>query len=313
MATLARWPNLSLERRPSRSATLAAAGHSNRHGSAVVAAAMRLNSAHVFLFPKKLELHRTRLNDDESDSHTCHSVLEELRIPEPKLANIAAALLPALAATVHPAISASSSVAVPAMMPIMMPYSMPFVSSDSWLGNKRARAYHRCCVLAVYAQGAVAVLKFISGDLVGGLFDSLQAAIGACATQPDGSKLMPTYVMVTGFNGVLNILQIFQNYQGISLRHLPLLVSIPPVVSILAAYCGWQFCRELRAIASGYTGEGPQDSCFVHLCGADCWLLSLLSPLPRGDRSTISASGITFRDRQGFEAFGGSGQRLGEA
>merc|ERR1719336_1751905 len=199
------------------------------------------------------------------------------------------------------------------MMPMVVPYSMPSVSSDMWLGNKRARACHRCCVLAVYAQGTLALVKFISGDLVGGFFDAFQAAIGAAATKPDGSKLMPTYAMVAGFNGVLGIIQALQSYQGALVHSLPFLLAAPSVISVLAAYCGWQFCKELRAIAAGYAGSGPQNSCFVQICSADCWPLAALSPLPHDSQRFRFTRSEEPEARQGFEAFGGRGQRLAAA
>jgi len=307
-----------------------------RHSGLMVPAAVRFDSACKFLFAdtadtrsinigsvrqafvrEKNEGCGTTQHDDMLETHQRHGaqrpMVDVLEFAPPNLGNVAAALVPSVAAVLHPAGLSTTSVVVPAMMPMVVPYSMPSLSSDMWLGNKRARAYHRCCVLAVYAQGTLALVKFISGDLIGGFFDAFQATIGAAATKPEGCKLMPTYAMVAGFNGVLGIIQALQSYQGAFDHNLPFLLAAPSVISVLAAYCGWQFCREIRAIASGYTGSGPQNSCFVRICSADCWPLASLSPLPRDTHRFHTASGEEPEPRQSFEAFGGRGQRLAAA
>ena len=46
-------------------------------------------------------------------------------------------------------------------------------------------------------------LRLRAGDLVGGVYLAIQAAMGAYAITPDGSRFMPSYMMISGFNGVL--------------------------------------------------------------------------------------------------------------
>jgi len=303
--------------------------------SVVMPAAARFDTACTFLFPDSAGVHsittgsvrratgcersgngHTAQHADPLEERKHHGdrrpVLDALDLPPPAVGNMVAALLPAAVTALHPAGLSATGAVVPAMMPVVVPNSMPSVSSDIWLGNKRARAYHRCCVLAVYAQGTVALMKVISGDLVSGFLDGFLAAIGAAATQPDSSKLMPTYTMVAGFNGGLGIIQALQSCQGVALHNLPLFLATPAIISVLGAYCGWQFCKEIRAIAAGYTGSGPQNSCFVRICSADCWPLASLSPLPRGPRHDHAFEGEEPDARPGFEAFGGRGQRLAE-
>lgn len=200
-----------------------------------------------------------------------------------------------------------------ACMPMMAPFQIPNVSPDSWIANKRARAFHRCCVLGVYTQGAFALFKFAGGDLVGGTYMGLQAAMGAYAISPDGSRMMPSYMMMSGFNGVLGLVQTFQQFQGVPLHYIPFMAILPPTISILSCYWGWQFCQELRAIGSGMHGEGPQDTCWVKFMGGDIWPITLLSPTiepterERAERAELSAMG----GRSAFSAFGGNGMRLG--
>jgi len=320
-------------------APLAVAALRRKHHSGLMAsAAVRFDSACTFLFSDTADLCSINIgsvrqasvrernercgmtqHDDALEAHKWDGarrpVVDVLEFAPPNVCNVAAALVPPLAAVLHPGGFSATGAVVPAMMPMVVPYSMPSLSSDMWLGNKRARAYHRCCVLAVYAQGTVALVKFISGDLIGGFFDAFQAAIGAAATQPEGCKLMPTYAMVSGFNGVLGIIQALQRYQGAPIHNLPLtfLLAAPSVISVLAAYCGWQFCKEIRAIASGYAGSGPQNSCFVRICSADCWPLASLSPLPHDAQRFHTTSNEEPEARQSFEPFGGRGQRLAAA
>merc|ERR1712190_553386 len=101
------------------------------------------------------------------------------------------------------------------------------------------------------------------------------AIMGAYAIQPDGIQFFPTYIMFSGFNGLLGMFQVFQGAQGVPFQSLPMLTYLPPIVCITSAYCGWQFYKELRAIAAGMPGDGPQDSCFVRVMGGDCWPSSI--------------------------------------
>mmetsp|Transcript_7023 Transcript_7023/g.13013 ORF Transcript_7023/g.13013 Transcript_7023/m.13013 type:complete len:347 (-) Transcript_7023:95-1135(-) len=320
---------------PHKALPAVATVHGRCHSGLMVSAALRFDSACSFLFSDATDVNSNTVcrvrevsvhgmkeecgvtqHKDVLEAHQHHGaqrrpVVDALKLPPPNVGNVAIALVPTIAAVLHPAGLSATGAVVPAMMPVVVPYSMPHVSSDIWLGNKRARAYHRCCVLAVYAQGTVALVKFISGDVVAGLFYALQAAIGAAATKPEGSKLMQTYAMVAGFNGVLGFIQALQSYQGALVPNLPLFLA-PSVISVLAAYCGWQFCKEIRAIASGYTGTASQNSCFVRIFSADCWPLASLSPLPRDAQHFHAPSSEEPEVRQSFEPFGGRGQRLVE-
>lgn len=208
-----------------------------------------------------------------------------------------------------------------ACLPIMAPFQIPQVSPDSWMANKRALAFNRCVVLGVYAQGGLAILKFSGGDLVGGTYLALQAAMGAYSITPDGARLMPSYMMVSGFNGLLGIIQVFQSFQGVPLHHIPWMAILPPAIGLLTCYWGWQFCKELQAIGSGMAGSGPQDTCWVKFMGGDIWPISSLSPTVQTDRrerdGDESVMGATSQSGIGgvssrFSAFGGSGHRLGE-
>jgi len=233
-----------------------------------------------------------------------------VQLPPFEYAHIAL-LLPAAVAA-HGGLLVSGGAAC-ACMPLSAPFRVPQVSPETWMANKRARAFHRCCVIGVYTQGGLALFKFAGGDLVGGLYMAIQAAMGAYAITPDGTSFMPSYLMISGFNGVLGAVQLLQSFQGVPLHNIPFLAALPPVVSILSCYWGWQFCRELRAIGTGMNCDGPQDSLWVQFMGTDAWPISALSPtLDSGERernggeSVIGAPAATR-----FSAFGGNGHRLG--
>lgn len=194
---------------------------------------------------------------------------------------------------------------MPACMPLPVLFSVPFVSPDSWLANKRARAFHRACIVCVYAQGAFALMKFARGDLIGGVYDAVMCAMGAYACEAEGIRLMPSYIMICGFNGVLGILNVFQQFHGVPIHYMPLFIVLPPLVAIAASFCGWQFCKELRAIASGWTGEGSQDSCFVRIMGGDWWPSSI-GPSVGGDQERGDSNNSR------FNPFAGDGHRLGQ-
>lgn len=240
-----------------------------------------------------------------------------VRLPSFEYANLALLLPAAMAA--HGGLLSPAG-AVCACLPIMAPFSVPQVSAESWVANKRARAFHRCCALSVLAQGTLAICKFGSGDLVGGTFLALQTAFGAYSVTPDGIRVMPSYIVLSGLNGVLGLIQVYQTFHGsgVPLSHLPMLTTLPPTLALLTVYWGWQFCRELQAIGLGMAGDGPQDTYWVNLLGADIWPLSSLSP-------TLEPRRATERDRQSvvlgsgggaaprFSTFQGNGQRLGES
>merc|ERR1719454_1250663 len=143
-----------------------------------------------------------------------------VQLPPFQLANLGL-LLPAAVAAHGGGLSLPAGVAC-ACLPIMSPFRVPQVSPDSWMANKRALAFHRCCVFGVYVQGALALFKFSAGDLVGGVYLGIQAAMGAYAVTPDGVGFMPSYMMVSGFNGLLGIIQVFQTFQGVPLHYIPI-------------------------------------------------------------------------------------------
>ncbi|CAJ1368687.1 unnamed protein product [Effrenium voratum] len=221
------------------------------------------------------------------------------------------------AVAAHAGLLSGGGVAM-ACLPIAVPFSVPQVSSDSWLANKRARAFHRGVVITVYTQGILTLLKLSRGDLVGGLYDGVLCAMGTYAIQPEGQRFFPTYIICCGFNGLLALLQILQGYQGVPVHFLPLLAIVPPSIALFGAYCGWQFCKEVNAIAAGHVGAGPQDTCFVRVMGADWWP-SFLGPQVAqreetntnwGRPSGAAPAGGWSRDR--FSVFAGDGHRLGE-
>jgi len=224
-----------------------------------------------------------------------------VQLPPFEYSNIAL-LLPVAVAS-HAGLLLSGGAAC-ACMPMMAPFAVPQVSPDSWMANKRALAFHRCCVLGVYSQGALTLLKFGSGDLVGGLYLGIQAAMGAYAITPDGSRMMPSYLMISGFNGLLSTIQVVQAFHGVPLNW----VVLPPAISLLSCYWGWQYCRELRAIGTGMPGDGPQDTCWVKFMGGDIWPISALSPAMEGERERQEGESAA---ASRFSAFAGNGHRLG--
>lgn len=212
-----------------------------------------------------------------------------------------AALLPAFFAATQP----STGVAL-SCLPLIVPFQVPQMSPDTWMHNKRARAFYRSCVVGVSVQGVFAVVKFAKGNLIGGLYDGIQAGMGAYALfgGGDGVSFFPTYLTICGFNGIISVFQVFQSYNGLPLQLIPKLAVLPPAMSILCTYWGWQFCREVRAIAVGLPGYGSQDTCFVRCMGGAWWPTSL----------AVGQSGDEDDDHapQGFTRYAGSGHVLGE-
>lgn len=242
-----------------------------------------------------------------------------LHLPAFNLANLAL-LLPSLVAAHGGLLSTPSGVAT-SCMPIMSPFQVPSVSPDSWMPNKRARAFHRSSILGVYLQGAICLQRLYFGDIVGGLFTGVQTAYGAYALTPSGVRSMPSYMMICGFNGVLGLVQVFQMSQGMSPLDIPVFAWAPPGISCIACYWGWQFARELKAIGAGSTGEGAQDTIYVNMMGSDSWLVKAIDRAAPGglravreesatsNRTASEAAGAVAR----FTVFGGEGNQLGGA
>merc|ERR1719198_2055090 len=122
---------------------------------------------------------------------------------------------------------------------------------------------------------------------------------------------MPTYIFVSGFNGLLGIFSVFQAFQGVPMHQLPWLALLPPTTSLLSAYWGYQFCREIIAIGEGLRGDGPQDTCFVRMMTADWWPAgaSTVSPSSQTQNSTAEHRDSVPNSR--FSAFAGHGHTLG--
>merc|ERR1719217_1685723 len=112
------------------------------------------------------------------------------------------------------------------------------------------------------------------------------------------------------FNGVVDLLQLLQAAHGIPIYYVLMQWNVVarPLLCLAGTYCAWQFLRELRAIASGYPGEGDQNTCIVQCLGGNNFLGEVASSL----------TGMTSRPRAstvggpGFSAFNGAGHRLGE-
>lgn len=252
------------------------------------------------------------LNDDDSPNKSTNVIVVLGRfIPSQiSLAQYAAMVLPGLVASHHGLLGGAAAGVAPACMPLPVLFSVPYVSPDSWLASKRARAFHRCCIICVYLQGGFALFKFARGDLIGGVYDAVQCAIGAYAIEPEGLRLMPSYIMMSGFNGLLGAMQVLQTYNGAPIHMLPMLAVLPPLVSLSAAYFGWQFVKEVQAIGSGMNGDGPQDGCFVSLMAGDWWPSSMgpsVSQAGVADPTGASETG----PRSRFNPFAGDGHRLG--
>merc|ERR1712113_1194511 len=107
---------------------------------------------------------------------------------------------------------------------------------------------------------------------------------------------------------------VFQTFQGMPVHHIPLSTALPPALSLIAAYCGWQFCSEVRAIAAGLNGDGSQDTCFVRFMGGGWWPNSITQSLFGGDdtRGTDEPNARFNNENLRYSMFGGSGHRLGE-
>eukprot|EP00928_Gymnodinium_smaydae_P043216 TRINITY_DN29003_c0_g2_i1.p1 TRINITY_DN29003_c0_g2~~TRINITY_DN29003_c0_g2_i1.p1 ORF type:complete len:382 (-),score=82.72 TRINITY_DN29003_c0_g2_i1:74-1219(-) len=265
--------------------------------------------------------------DDKAQRRAAPALLvDALRLPQPEPAH-AALLIPALAAAASRAGLATGGMEVVATscLPLIVPFSMPQLSPIAWFSNKRALAYNRCVIVSIYVQGAFAVLKFASGNVVGGFFDGCQVAMGVYSLMPDGMRLFPTYMMMSGFNGIIGLLQVLQQYNGVPLHWLPTLQVWPPLVSVVSAYFCWQFltaCRDI--VADGglmMPRERQQESCLVRAMGGDWWPAFLSASIygesapGARDREADAPAGVnTFGGPgPGFSVFEGSGHRLGEA
>eukprot|EP00928_Gymnodinium_smaydae_P025518 TRINITY_DN20294_c0_g2_i1.p1 TRINITY_DN20294_c0_g2~~TRINITY_DN20294_c0_g2_i1.p1 ORF type:complete len:344 (-),score=53.90 TRINITY_DN20294_c0_g2_i1:89-1120(-) len=194
---------------------------------------------------------------------------------------------------------AGGATAAPMMLacvPLAVPFAVPEVRAQAWSGSKRAVAFHRSTVVAVYLQGFLALRRFLHGDLTGGAYDLIQACVGGYALQPDCAHIMPTYVLASGLAGSLGMLRTYWNFMDLPLRYMPISPYLAPGVAIVAAYCGYKFCVEVRSLAMGYPG-GTADSCFIRLLGAE-WC------------GWSAIGGVGTRDPH-VEAFAGLGQRLG--
>lgn len=218
----------------------------------------------------------------------------------------------------------SSVGATMACLPVVVPFAMPQVTPRMWMHSKPARAYQRIIVITIYVQAAVGLYKLSSGNLVGGTADIMQALMSAYALSPDGGKYLPTCIMVGGVNGVLGLMQLLQAYHGVPIRHLPPSAILPIASSLVGAYFGWEFCKEVRSVAFGGARD-QSESLLVRLVGSDCWPLSAISPYgPLGSDEEVAdpddarGFGTTFGRGSAatggsrFDAFTGDGHRLGE-
>jgi len=259
----------------------------------------------------------------DTDDEESYLTADAMKLPEFELPH-AISMLPAVHALAASQLGLSPGMAL-CCLPIVTPFSMPHMTPAVWYSNKRALAYNRMVVITVYIQGACAIFKFGTGNMVGGFFDGIQAAMGFYSLMPEGMRFLPTYMMMAGFNGVIGLLQVVQTYNGVPLQMLPIMPILAPVAAITSAYFGYQFCKEVRKIAGGIPDEadGAQSSCFVRTMGGDWFPSFLTAPLygPSQDGRSNDDEGFSggihgYGGRSGaqqrFSVFEGSGHRLGE-
>lgn len=204
-------------------------------------------------------------------------------------------------------VAANPGMATMSCIPLMAPFSTPPVSLNDWMGNKRARAFQRALFGVCTLQGAMALWKFFSGDLVGGFFDTILSGVGMyCCTQ-DGLTMIPSFIIFAGFNGFMDMLQLLQKFHGVPIYALPFhFAFLRPSLLFLALYLAWHFHKELSAAYYGYASDGPQDSWFVKCFGHDSWG----GPIGTTNDNDTGTS-LLGSSRPPFSPFGGSAFRLG--
>lgn len=176
------------------------------------------------------------------------------------------------------------------------------------MANKRAVAFCRGVALASSAQGVLAVMKFGGGDLVGGFFDGIMAGLGLWSTREDGVQMLPSYILFSGFNGVIYLLQVVQDGSGLG-------AIVRPVVCLTGAYLGWQFLKELQSLSSGYSTSGPsdgdQDSWFVKFMNGDNVIADAAGAITHTQSTSSQAQNPSGSVAANFTTFSGEGHRLG--
>jgi len=256
----------------------------------------------AFLFVSGLECflagEESKEEQETEESPESAICIAGLPVPRFDFGTVAQCLPPAMA--LH-----SQSLAVASCVPIIVPVDMPLVTPGAWLGDRRARAFHRCCAVTTFTQTMLAAVKFLSGNLVGGVYDLIVGGMGVYAVQQGDNQMLASYVVVSGFAGVISVLGLIQTYPF----PIPVGALVPPVISLLSAYFGWEFCRAVKALVAGT--DVPQETWLIRVMGSDTTPAAWLTPRALVDQAPRLQGVGSLRPVVSFQAFAGRGHQLG--
>lgn len=198
-----------------------------------------------------------------------------------------------------------------ACIPIIVPMSIGRASESGMFTflSDDAKNFVKGITYVSMAQGSLAVVDFMFGDLLSGFMKSIFAAMGIYVSySDDGPGILPSFTVVSFVNGSISLLSAFERMSGrrsplfsgvmpLYLNYIHLEQILHPILCFAGAYMGWQIIKELRR--SGVIGAA--------VLSAE----AIPAPQARQGRVLSSAGGSTVGfSGTGFEPFRGRGHSL---
>lgn len=153
-----------------------------------------------------------------------------------------------------------------------LPLSLPMFSHGEVKPPSTARAVelHKKLVLVCTAQGSLALVQTLFGDILGGSIGIVVCSVGLCSTMPRGMRLLPTYITSTFLNGSLSLLAVaeripfmpwplFSWSQPVVANAVHLVLLAQPALSFFGALVSYQYLKEVRAVSQERAMAGDTD------------------------------------------------------
>lgn len=173
----------------------------------------------------------------------------------------------ALTAKMAPFAASSSAVTI-SCFPLFLPtFSSEQVQPPT---TRRAVQMQKELVIVCTAQGSLALVQTLFGDILGGSIGIVVATVGLCSTMPRGVRLLPTYITSTFLNGSLSLLAVVERIpfmpwpllslsQPVVVNAVHLVILAQPALAFFGALVSYQYLKEIRAVSAERVLSGETD------------------------------------------------------
>ena len=148
----------------------------------------------------------------------------------------------------------SAAGVVTSCVPIIIPIDAPLSWLDPRLFSLLSETPKKCAGRITTVGGiqiSLAMAEVFLGDPVRGMSDLLQGGFGLYIVTPEGLSSMPTYILWSGFSGLLTLGRLQELYllpkrTSILMKYFTISSAVQPLLCLVGCYYGWQLLVSLR-------------------------------------------------------------------